>query len=252
MNEKVKCHGRGGVFSILGGGLEGIRQSVECNSISEVYVFSEAHPHKAAHAVNPFDFVLIQNDPGEAESYNKHASHFLNCDEKMLDQYASIVSKIKFKKELMDLVDHYTRKFQIDENTVGVHYRLTDLNRIHPQYGEVYFEDYKNCLEGVIQDDHKLFVASDNEESITKVLSVYKDKVTYVPDLLRSKNQYCTEHTAMQEREILKDTLIKESFLEALLLSRCGVFLYRSSTMSVFVKVLRRILGKNNNIKIGG
>ena len=206
--------------------------------------------HLGEQDANPFDHVMIQSDAEYLPSHNAHASSFLGCDDSMLDEYALIVNKIRFKKDLLDLAGYYSNKFELDENTVGVHCRITDLNQIHAQYGYVTFENYKTTLADILQTQHKIFVASDNEESINKLVDIYGDRVTYVPDLLRSKEEFCSDHTPMQVRELRKERLIQEAFLETILLSRCGTFVHRPSTMSSFIKVLRRLLRKNNNIQV--
>ena len=54
---------------------------------------------------------------------------------------------MKIKKELLDEVKYYQDKFNIDESTVGVHIRLTDMNIVHGNdYGVLTFEDFKSKM----------------------------------------------------------------------------------------------------------
>jgi len=162
-----------------------------------------------------------------------------------LPKYSEIIKKINLKKELLDKVEYYQNKFNIDENTVGVHIRLTDMNMYHASdYGVVSFEDFKSHL----KPDVKYFVASDNDESLKKLKALFGDNVNYVDDLLRAvfENNDTTSMFLNNPVVFKNKQFWFEAFLEMLLLSKCGSLICRTSDLSnvavIYSKTIKNII----------
>lgn len=148
-----------------------------------------------------------------------------------LPKYSEIIKKIKLKKELLDKVEYYQNKFNIDESTVGVHIRLTDMNIVHGNdYGVLSFEDFKSQMNPNV----KYFVASDNYESLKKLKELYGDNINYVDGLIRSKLETDDTSTMFLNNPVVfkNKQFWKDSFLEMLLLSKCSKLICRTSDLS--------------------
>jgi hypothetical protein len=166
-------------------------------------------------------------------------------DSPNLPKYSEIINKFKLKKELLDKVEYYQNKFNIDENTVGVHIRLTDMNIYHgSDYGVLSFEDFKSHL----KPDVKYFVASDNYESLKKLKELFGNNVNYVDDLIRAEFENDdTSAMFLNNPVVFKNRQFWfESFLEMLLLSKCGSLICRSSDLNnvavIYSKTIKNII----------
>lgn len=148
-----------------------------------------------------------------------------------LPKYSEIIKKFKIKKELLDEVKYYQDKFNIDESTVGVHIRLTDMNIVHGNdYGVLTFEDFKSKM----RPDVKYFVASDNNESLKKLKDLYGDNINYVDGLIRGELENDDTSTMFLNNPVVfkNKKFWHDSFLEMLLLSKCSELICRTSDLS--------------------
>lgn len=148
-----------------------------------------------------------------------------------LPKYKEIIKKIELNKELLEKVKFYQDQFNIDESTVGVHVRLTDMNIVHGNdYGFLSFEDFKSQM----KPDVKYFVASDNYESLKKLKDLYGDNINYVDGLIRAKLETDDTSTMFLNNPVVfkNKQFWFESFLEMLLLSKCGKLICRTSDLS--------------------
>lgn len=148
-----------------------------------------------------------------------------------LPKYSEIIKKFKIKKELLDEVKYYQDKFNIDESTVGVHIRLTDMNIVHGNdYGVLTFEDFKSKM----RPDVKYFVASDNNESLKKLKDLYGDNINYVDGLIRGELESDDTSTMFLNNPVVfkNKQFWHDSFLEMLLLSKCSELICRTSDLS--------------------
>jgi hypothetical protein len=148
-----------------------------------------------------------------------------------LPKYSEIIKKFKIKKELLDEVKYYRNKFNIDESTVGVHIRLTDMNIVHGRdYGFLTFEDFESKMKPGV----KYFVASDNKESLKKLKDLYGDNINYVDGLIRGELETDDTSTMFLNNPVVfkNKQFWHDSFLEMLLLSKCGELICRTSDLS--------------------
>lgn len=98
-------------------------------------------------------------------------------------------------------------------------------------YGNLVFEDFLNEIQKIKDEGKKIFVASDNNESLSKLKSLYNDDIVYVDGFLRGETE--TEDTLILQKNHFKDVrLWEEAFIEMLLLSRCGTLICRTSNVN--------------------
>jgi hypothetical protein len=186
---------------------------------------------------NPFDYVFNQKYD---ESYeNIEAVHLGNYSkfnpiensDKILN-FKKIVSKLELKDSLKNYFDKYQNQINFDEETLGVHIRLCDMNIVHGlDYGIVTYQEYENCIERFVDKTNKIFVCSDNNESINKLIKKYGKKINYVPNMIRADTE--VENTMQLQINYLNtETFWIESFLDMLLLSKCSSIICRTSNLA--------------------
>jgi hypothetical protein len=232
---KVSVSG-GGIFSKLMMALQNIEELDY--RIGDCYlnvVDSRALPEDGT---NPFDFVLDQIFTKEEDyldaTFNQHSSYSRYnkiYQSSEFDRLRAIAAGLKYKPELTALVDEYTNALGIDENTIGVHVRLCDMNIHHKQdYGEVFFDNYVEIIERLLKPESNIFVASDNNESIKKLQSLYGNRILYLEGFLRAETE--VEDTMNLQLEHLKEKRFwQEAFIEMLLLSKCSELICRTSNL---------------------
>jgi|688.fasta_scaffold30967_5 hypothetical protein len=146
--------------------------------------------------------------------------------------FKSMCEKIIFTKKLNDLIELYTQKFVFDSNTIGVHIRLCDMNIMHAEnYGKYNFENFTNKLDKILTPESKIFVASDNNESLKKLELIYGDKIFFVPNMIRVDKEDDNSYQLQVDNLSNPDFWI-ESFLEMILLSKCSKLICRTSNLS--------------------
>lgn len=95
------------------------------------------------------------------------------------ERFKAAISKVKFNQEMQDLID---ANIHLARDT-AVHIRLTDMNAVHPWYGVKKDEDFLSLMETF---DGDFFVASDNYDSISKMMSKFGDRVTHYEGAIRA------------------------------------------------------------------
>lgn len=232
MNVKVDITA-GGVFSKY---MFGIQNIARINGDLDNLYFNNIDDRFGDENSNPFDFVLNQKTDSTYKTYRAanrgtYTNHKQVNNSPNLDTYRKVVSKIKFNDELQELVDDHVEKLGINENTIGVHVRLTDMNIIHRRdHGVSSINKYLNVIKSNIM-DHNIFIASDNDESIQNIKNIYQEKVKYVRNLLRGTSE--NQNTLSLQLDNGKDKrLWIEAFLDMLLLSKCGTIICRTSNLA--------------------
>jgi hypothetical protein len=186
---------------------------------------------------SPLSFILDQQSgkdfiTKECKGFAPYSKLFRVENSPEYQDLKYIASKLRYKQELKVLVDDYLYMLGMNENTVGVHIRLCDMNTLHKdEYGYVGFEDYIKAIDQELDRNTKVFVASDNEESLVKLKRKYKSKVVFVPGLLRAKTE--VEDSSLLQAKYFKEARFwQEAFLEMLLLSKCSKLICRSSNVA--------------------
>jgi len=182
---------------------------------------------------NIFDSILKQNLYVEFSNIQINSIASYSSTNKIelsnnFHKYKEIVSKFEFRDELLNKIKKYEEELNITENTIGVHIRLTDMNIHHVNdYGYSSFDDYLKYF----SKDYDFFVASDNKESLKKLVDIYGDKIKYIPNFIRGENE--KEDTyELQLTNFKNPSFWEEAFIEMFLLSKCGSLICRSSNLS--------------------
>lgn len=144
-----------------------------------------------------------------------------------------VASQLNYKRELFVLVDDYVYLAGIKDRTIGVHIRLCDMNIAHgADYGIVTFNDYVKAIQQELKSNNaNIFVASDNEESILKLKSLFGSRISYVPNLIRAETEV-EDSSLLQAKNFKSIKFWQEAFLEMLLLSKCSTLICRTSNVA--------------------
>jgi hypothetical protein len=228
----------GGIFSKT---MHGI-QHIERNSFNvEDCYFNVVDPVAINEdGLNPFDYILDQTvredyreyECGYMSSYNSknHANYGRVEESPEYTRLKEIASKLKYKEELLEIVSKYAKEFTKD--ILGVHIRLSDMNNIHgSDYGIFTFDDYVNLIQQETNLETKIFVASDNTESIKKLQNLFKDRILFVDGLIRGTTED-SDLSEIQINNIKNEAFWREAFLEMLLLSKCSKLICRTSSLA--------------------
>lgn len=180
----------------------------------------------------------IYDNPSTFRSFN-NANYYEN-----LLLLKHIVSKNLIKHYITDKVNYYKELFNITENTLGIHIRLTDMNSIHPDLGILTTETYINAINKLLNNNNNInniFVASDNNISINKIKHYYINSnidINYICDSPRNEVEYC------DNSNYIIDTFNSDSsedrnnhvkiMIEMLVLSKCSYFIHRTSDFANF------------------
>ena len=98
-------------------------------------------------------------------------------------------------------------------------------------YGQLTYSDFLKVIKEEIAPESKLFVASDNLESLIKLKEEFGDRVKYVPDLIRAQLE-TDDSYELQLKYFKTKELWVEAFLEMMLLSKCSKFICRTSNLA--------------------
>ncbi len=171
MNYRIHISG-GGIFSIIHQFFETILDNIQdINEIDDIEIIIKNHIVITEKFI--FNNIFIQNeninDSKDIFMINTKNSFLQANLFHRIDDLKKINKKLKYQKFILDEANKYVNNFNIDENTFGIHIRLTDMNSIHPEYGIISIERYINETKKILyehQNINKLFIASDNYESI--------------------------------------------------------------------------------------
>lgn len=238
MNNKVRLDiNAGGIFSKTMLGIQQIER--KGLNISDCYFNVVDERALNEKKFNPFDYVMNQTlDPEAVEfdcgflpSYNsKRRSNYGRVEESAeYLKLKEIASKIKYQEEILSTVKDCAKEFT--EDIVGVHLRLCDMNMLHPEYGIVTFEDYVRSIIEETTPSTKIFVASDNEESLEKLYKLFGSRILYVNGTIRAATETTNSYN-LQINHFKSDDFWKEAFLDMLLLSKCSKLICRTSNLA--------------------
>lgn len=234
--DKIKLNvGGGGIFSKM---MIAVQNTEKYGYGLENCYFDTTDERALGHdGSNPFNFILDQpyHDSYRRVQYNGHKIY--DKQEKIEEslEFANlkaIAAKLKYKQELRVLLDDYLYLLGVDQNTIGVHIRLCDMNIAHVKdYGYVSFDDYAEAIRKELDLGGKIFVASDNKESITKLQRLFGKRVIFLKDLIRAETEI-EDSSNLQAKYFKEERFWREAFLEMLLLSRCSKLICRTSNLA--------------------
>lgn len=158
-----------------------------------------------------------------------------SIDIKNLPKYKKIVKdKLNFHPTLLLEVKKQISQLKIDNNTLAVHLRLTDLNDVHSkELGIVTIEDYLTEINNILLINphiNKIFIASESLENILYIQSQLSIPVVYVSNLRRAIDK---DDFLRDQVKYMKDPLYwREVFLDVFLLAECKYLLGRISNIT--------------------
>jgi len=225
MKYRINTKG-GGIFSKYMICIENLYYLKE---IDNLYVNSIDH----LSSTNMFDCIFKQKNYKDAIEVNckvfQTYDRFSPIEESnKFNEYKNLAKLFKIHKSIHARVNDLISKFNIDDNTVGVHIRLTDMNIYHRKnYGYVTFEDFIKYM----NPDQKYFISSDNNESLLKLKSKFGERISYIPNLIRVEKEDDNSYQ-LQLDNFSNPLLWHEAFIEMMLLSRCSSLICRTSNLS--------------------
>lgn len=256
------------IFSLI---LEHLLQ-VESSSISNVYISKGATEYNSTlnHASSPevrnkilshnqWDLVLDQNANLE---YDKElhitdgTNQYVDCIHSydLCKRYNRALNQnLSFHPTLLNRVNTLYKDLNINENTLGVHLRLTDMNQIHSnEYEDVNFDTYVNSInETLITNPNidKVFIASESHKLISQLNDILDIPVISCPNIKRintdlGKIKCHTETVDLWAYE----NYFQDVFIDIFLLSKCPRLIGRISGISLTALVLNPEL--HNNFKL--
>lgn len=202
------------------------------------------------YAENPLDYIIDQklssdHIPIHQTHYHQYSSTNQIHLNNNFDGLHRIATSLNYRKEFLDLVDAESKKLMINNDTIGVHVRLTDMNIHHPEYGIIHYEDYLTSIKNIMSEKSNLFIASDNNESILKLKHTFGDKIKYVENMIRAEMENENTVPFQYDNMTNKDFWV-QSFLDMMLLSKCTTLICRTSSLSnmsiMTSKTLRNII----------
>lgn len=244
MNVSLSIKNRLGIFAAFVVGMRTLKYEVsDYDSIEKIRFFVRRVEE------NPYDYVFKQDVIEGSKLIVSETRKDINTYTGDLFGHSDlkIFKKITDKIEIQDNILNKINP-NIDENTIGMHIRLTDMNTMHFEHGRFYFDDFKKKLEHVLEVEgkNKIFVASDNCESIKKL---EQDFDIIYNDVSKTRNKIEEDKNRQYNRKLAdnfyKKEFWEESFLEMLSLSRCGYLVTRISNLNnssiMFARNLKKV-----------
>lgn len=244
MTTKIEFYSAGGLFSHYGILLESISEWVRKGIITEsdsLYIESltRAPTNKKSRnrrmtrlehvGFNVFDSIFDQNIERITRVLTTNQEHPIHPHEfePKKERYQELSKQfLKIHPDLIKRVESFVSEHFVENKTLGVHVRITDMNRGHKELGNVYFEDFKTKIDEILatNDIEKIFVASDNDESIDKLINIYKDKICYFKSPFRVKLETDDKLKFSSMKQYMSTpNFFKDAMTDALLLSHCDI-----------------------------
>jgi hypothetical protein len=90
------------------------------------------------------------------------------------------IKKFKLKQEIIDIALDFKNKFDINENTLGLHIRLTDMNVLHT-YSKLTLDDYIKKINQVLEENSVSFKWHKSDVILVDNRFVLHSRKTFVP-----------------------------------------------------------------------
>jgi len=210
---------------------------------------------------------LIYDDDKNKESIDYNNVHDNN-------EYKILAKKIRFSKKINNIINN--ELINITDNMLGVHFRFTDMNTMHTKNNPIHYKNYLNKILEHVKNHNiqSIFVASDNEESINKLLKdenfknikIYHTNIKRYPtekadekDLKWYKNDNKKfphphlnnfRHTSLDG--ISTSKLHLECLVDCILLSKCKYLIFPYSNVSNLAILLSNSIVEKTKISGNG
>ena len=198
-------------------------------------------------SINPFKYIYIQNEIITNLNINCvpiRAYHNIIPNEDLI-KLKIVKSKLIINDNIIKKYNEIKNNLSLNASYLGVHIRLTDMNKIHPEHGIYSFNDYVNSINEEMKCNiyDKIFVASDNRESIFKLKKIYGNMIISYDDFLRvnGENDDISNLILSNFNNI---NFWEDTFIEMLLLSECGTLIHRVSNFANMTKIYANTINK--------
>jgi hypothetical protein len=164
---------------------------------------------------------IIGNPPGSPGLIENHLSRRKAFE--LIEKY------IHFKPFILERVEKFAEEYFSDSYIISVHYRGTDKFRYESSfvsYSEV-ISHIDDCIANFGQDNYKIFVATDEQDFLDKLVEIYGDLLCFHPDIQRSKNGEALHLNSQDPYQCGVDAIT-----DALLLSKGNVLIRTVSNLS--------------------
>jgi len=185
--------------------------------------------------------IITSRNQVQLNIINDGCIHFIKVDCHYFDLLKSIVKINKINHKITNDVNNFINKNNINENTLTVHIRLTDMNVTHANdYGVYSFDNYTDEIDKALEiypEINSIYVASDNNESIQKLVSFYNEKIK----VISFENPYRVEKEISDNFKYITTKLNDmpelpvKVFTEVLIGAKGGHFIGRISDVSNFI-----------------
>jgi len=128
---------------------------------------------------------------------------------------------------------------------------MTDMHIYHPWMGIVAHEKYYEYIDNVINKNkiEKIYIASDNFESIHLMKERYGDLIINYDTIYRSESCDSNPHNLRLHKWNVNKSFFVDSFIDSLLLSNCDILIGRNSLYSWGSHIFSKDCQKYYNIK---
>lgn len=245
------------------------KNNINMHDIEKIYVKKErAAPFELIFdndykIENTISLIFDEKSVIETQNYN---NIYNNLDYKLL------AKKLCFSKKVKDIINSEIKN--LDNNTLGIHFRFTDMNASHLKSNPTTYTNYlKEIYNYIVKYDIKnIFIASDNTESINKLLNDISSnniKINYRnvkryhkekaddKDLLWYKTNDATSHQYLNNFKdnifnINDSTIHLECIIDCLLLSKCKHLIFSYSNISNLAILISETIENNTKISKEG
>ena len=182
----------------------------------------------------PFNYVFDQKCDDTYEKFSLGIEDFFKEIEvhPNFKIFQEISKRLIVHKSILETLEKKLNGINLD-TTLGVHVRLTTINHL-TKYGSLTIENYiKRIDESIKQNNYqKICVASDNDESIKKLIEVYgEEMIIYNHNFNRLPNEIY-KSTDIEAQNFFKENHWTEAFIDCLMISRCKGLICRTSNFT--------------------
>lgn len=169
------------------------------------------------------------------------------------NEYQLLSKKIRFSKNVREIINNESLK--LDNNTLGIHFRFTDMNIAHsynnPTTYAKYLIEIKNYVE--MYNIRTIFIASDNNETLNKLIN--DNDLKHIKFIYRNVKRYDKENASKSDMiwyknpdtnsphpylNNFKSTIFNindpnthlECIIDVILLSKCNYLIFAYSNVS--------------------
>lgn len=174
-------------------------------------------------------------------------------DSPRLEDYRRVISKLRWRQDVIQGAENCCRNANINEKTLGVHVRLTTMT-LHNNYEKVTLDDYIKAIEKTYAQGHydKIFVSSDNHQSLRRLIDHFGSTITSYSGFERLPHETIqSEFEWAKEADwFFQERIWHQAFYEMITLAHCGGLVCRESNFTNMAIVWSRSLRQIERVYI--